>query len=82
MRIFCDLDGVLTDFDGRFFELFGKYPNEFIDTYGYSSFWASLHDRQKTFGVVINGRMMEKIMAVYSSIQSNYLIFCAPPWQK
>ncbi|HHW59650.1 MAG: hypothetical protein WBL11_06490 [Bacteroidales bacterium] len=49
MRIFCDLDGVLTDFDGRFFELFGKYPNEFIDTYGYSSFWASFTRQAEDF---------------------------------
>jgi hypothetical protein len=28
---------------------FGKYPNEFIDTYGYSSFWASFTRQAEDF---------------------------------
>ena len=49
MKIYCDLDGVLTDFDGRFIELFGKHPKEFINAYGHSSFWASITSRAKEF---------------------------------
>ena len=60
MKIFCDLDGVLTDFDGRFIELFGKHPKEFINVYGYSSFGLLSLVEQRTFGVVFNGKVMER----------------------
>ncbi len=62
MKIFCDLDGVLTDFDGRFIELFGKHPKEFINTYGYSCFWASITSCAKDFWCGIQWKNDGKIL--------------------
>lgn len=36
--LFCDLDGVFTDFDKRCFEVFGEYPNDINERY----LWATI----------------------------------------
>lgn len=42
IQIYCDLDGVLTDFDGRFFEKSGVPSTRFKEQYGEESFWAEV----------------------------------------
>jgi len=38
-KIYCDMDGVLTDFKGRFEHFTGKTPDEFLEDYGDPIFW-------------------------------------------
>ena len=78
MKIFCDLDGVLTDFDGRFIELFGKHPKEFINVYGYSSFWASLTSRAKDFWCGIQWKSDGKELWQYISPYNPIILSSVP----
>lgn len=38
-KIYCDMDGVLTDFEQRFEHFSGMLPKEYEDKYGTSAFW-------------------------------------------
>jgi len=38
-KLYCDMDGVLTDFDASFFELAGMNPDVFEAKYGRKLFW-------------------------------------------
>lgn len=49
LRLYCDMDGVLCDFDQRFDDLFGKSPKEVEDTKGTGYFWAMIHRVGKKF---------------------------------
>jgi hypothetical protein len=42
IRIFCDLDGVLCNFDGRFKEYSGLYPEEYQKKYNIRAFWKEI----------------------------------------
>lgn len=79
MKIFCDLDGVLTDFDGRFLELFGKKPKEFIETYGYPSFWASITRNAKDFWSGIKWKSDGKELWQYISQFNPIILSSVPP---
>ena len=48
-RIFCDMDGVLTDFDGRFEYFTGLTPKEYEDTKGTEAFWNAITPIGKDF---------------------------------
>ena len=48
-RIYCDLDGVLSDFDGRFRELIGQSPDSYKDEYGKKAFWKAVDDEGEEF---------------------------------
>ena len=39
-KLFCDMDGVLTDFVGRFDHYFGMHPNEYKEKKGDGGFWS------------------------------------------
>lgn len=78
MKIFCDLDGVLTDFDGRFIELFGIHPKEFINAYGYSSFWASITSRAKDFWCGIQWKSDGKELWQYISPYNPIILSSVP----
>jgi len=39
LKIYCDLDGVLTDFDERFEHFSGATPSEYKDRFGEAKFW-------------------------------------------
>lgn len=38
-KIYCDMDGVLTDFEKRFDHFTGKKPNEYEKEFGTAQFW-------------------------------------------
>ena len=38
-KIYCDMDGVLTDFESRFEHFTGKHPQEYEKEFGVESFW-------------------------------------------
>ena len=38
-QIYCDMDGVLTDFQGRFEHFTGVPPDEYEEKYGAAAFW-------------------------------------------
>ena len=41
-KLFCDMDGVLTDFTGRFDHYFGMHPNEYKEKKGEGGFWSAI----------------------------------------
>lgn len=43
-RLYCDMDGVLCDFKGRFEDLFGKGPREIENEKGAPYFWAMIRN--------------------------------------
>lgn len=43
--IFLDMDGVLANFDKYFVDNIGHTPQEYIDKYGKSNFWAVIHSK-------------------------------------
>jgi hypothetical protein len=79
MKIFCDLDGVLTDFDGRFLELFGKKPKDFIEANGYSYFWASINRHAKDFWCGIKWKNDGKELWQYISPYNPIILSSVPP---
>ena len=44
-KIFCDMDGVLTDFDKRFEYFGGMLPKEYEEKYSKSQFWKLIDDK-------------------------------------
>jgi len=78
MKIYCDLDGVLTDFDGRFIELFGKHPKEIINAYGHSSFWASITSHAKDFWCGIQWKSDGKELWQYISPYNPIILSSVP----
>lgn len=38
-KIYCDMDGVLTNFEGRFEHFTGKHPQEYEKEFGVKQFW-------------------------------------------
>jgi hypothetical protein len=38
-ELFCDMDGVLTNFDARFEHYAGMLPDKYEDKYGTAAFW-------------------------------------------
>lgn len=41
-KLFCDMDGVLTDFTGRFDHYFGIFPDEYKAKKGKKAFWNAI----------------------------------------
>ena len=50
-RIYCDMDGVLTDFDKQFSEIHPWGPKKFMDKNGMDEFWKEIDDRGVGFWV-------------------------------
>jgi len=42
MKLYCDLDGVLCNFNGRFEEYSGLSPDKFIEKYNIRAFWKEI----------------------------------------
>lgn len=47
--IFCDMDGVLCDFDRQFREVTGDTPDEYQDEYGLEEFWSAIESEGESF---------------------------------
>ena len=48
-RIYCDMDGVLSNFNGRFHEMAGQTPEEYQQMYGKSKFWKAIDGERERF---------------------------------
>lgn len=48
-KIYCDLDGVLCDFDRQFERLFKKKPREIEDKYGKGFFWSLINKKKEVY---------------------------------
>lgn len=49
LKIYCDLDGVLCDFDLQFVTLFRKRPKEIEDKYGKGFFWSLINKKKEKY---------------------------------
>ena len=52
-EIFVDMDGVVADFNKRFFDIADMLPSEFEEKYGKDKFWDLINDNKKEFWVEI-----------------------------
>ena len=43
--VFCDMDGVMCNFDLQFFKMMGSSPKEFEAQYGTLKFWNAIADK-------------------------------------
>jgi hypothetical protein len=44
-KIYCDMDGVLTDFEGRFDHFTGMHPQEYEKQFGTPAFWELIDNK-------------------------------------
>lgn len=49
IKIFCDLDGVLCDFDRQFVSLFKKSPEDIENKYGKGFFWSLINKKKESY---------------------------------
>lgn len=49
IKLFLDCDGVLADFDRKFFEITGIQPRKFDEIYGAKKFWQIIREHQPPF---------------------------------
>jgi hypothetical protein len=54
MKVYCDLDGVLVDFNGKFKETFGEDPDVFEKNNGARGFWKSIENRGPEYWSTMN----------------------------
>lgn len=70
-KIYCDMDGVLVDFDKQFTESISPWkPKQFIDKNGLDEFWRKIDDRGVGFWVGM--KWMEDGKELFEHITSNY----------
>jgi len=43
-KIYCDMDGVLCDFEKQFIKFFGMTPDEYDAEHGRTAFWKAIDD--------------------------------------
>jgi len=69
-KIFCDMDGVITDFDERFDYFAGISPKEYESQYGKKKFWNLINDAGIGFWVgmkwMSDGKQLWKYIQKYS----------------
>ena len=69
-KIYCDMDGVLVDFDKRFGELSAWGPKKFIDKNGLDEFWKLIDERGVGFWVGMD--WMEDGKQLFEFITDNF----------
>ncbi len=70
-KIYCDMDGVLVDFDKQFTESISPWkPKQFIDKNGLDEFWKEIDGRGVGFWVGM--KWMEDGKELFEHINSNY----------
>ena len=70
-KIYCDMDGVLVDFDKQFTESISPWkPKQFIDKNGLDEFWKEIDERGVGFWVGM--KWMEDGKELFEHITSNY----------
>lgn len=70
-KIYCDMDGVLVDFDKQFTELISPWkPKQFIDKNGLDEFWKEIDERGVGFWVGMD--WMEDGKELFEHITSNH----------
>ena len=70
LKIYCDMDGVLVDFDKRFGELSAWGPKKFIDKNGLDEFWKLIDERGVGFWVGMD--WMEDGKILWEFLTANY----------
>jgi hypothetical protein len=76
-KIYCDMDGVICDFDKRFEQFGGMSPKEYIDKYGEKKFWEIIDKVGETFWSKMAWMPEGKILWAYIS-KYNPIILSAP----
>jgi len=77
--LYCDMDGVLVDFEKRFEDTTGLSPNAFRDKYGLDKFWKLIDDEGVRFWVGMP--WMPDGKQLYDYIKPNlYSLLSSPSW--
>jgi hypothetical protein len=70
-KIYCDMDGVLTDFDKQFTDSISPWkPKQFIDKNGLDEFWKEIDGRGVGFWVGM--KWMEDGKGIMEFLKENY----------
>lgn len=83
IRIFCDLDGVLCDFDNRFKDYTGLYPEEYNKKYNIRAFWKEIEKHGVEWWSQMN--WMENGKELWNFLLKNFdniQILTGSPWGK
>lgn len=73
-KIYCDMDGVLTDFDKQFTDSISSYkPKQFIDKNGLNDFWEEIDGRGVGFWVGMkwmeDGKELFEFLKNYNDVE-------------
>ena len=79
-RIYCDMDGVLTDFNKQFAELHPWSPERFTEKNGKDEFWELIDGRGVGFWVGMD--WMEDGKELFKFILKTSMLSCFPHLQE
>ena len=78
-KIYCDMDGVLTDFDKQFTDSISSYkPKQFIDKNGLNDFWEEIDGRGVGFWVGMKWMEDGKLLWEYLKTNHNVELLSSP----
>jgi len=77
-KIYCDMDGVLVDFNKRFGELSAWGPEKFIEKNGLDEFWQMIDERGVGFWVGMDWMEDGKILWEYLKVNHDVELLSSP----
>ena len=78
LKIYCDMDGVLVDFDKRFGELSAWGPKKFIEKNGLDEFWQTIDERGVGFWVGMDWMEDGKMLWEYLKVNHDVELLSSP----
>jgi len=78
LKIYCDMDGVLVDFNKRFGELSAWSPEKFIEKNGLDEFWQTIDERGVGFWVGMDWMEDGKMLWEYLKVNHDVELLSSP----
>jgi len=78
LKIYCDMDGVLVDFNKRFGELSAWGPEKFIEKNGLDEFWQTIDERGVGFWVGMDWMEDGKMLWEYLKVNHDVELLSSP----
>jgi len=78
-KVYVDMDGVVADFDQRFFDLSGMMPKEYENKYGKNAFWEFIDEGENKLKFWIGIPQMSDAQSLMDYVsQYNYEMLTSP----